>query len=49
MHQTEKANQWHFGMKLLLDMIHNVCFTAANVHDSQQIGGLCGNEYLRQR
>ena len=41
MHQTQKGNQWYFGMKghIGVDsqtkLIHSVAATAANVHDSQ--------------
>jgi len=39
MHQTKKANQWYFGMKVHAGvdkdsgLIHSVVVTAANVHD----------------
>ncbi len=39
MHQTNKGNQWYFGMKVHLGvdkdsgLIHSVVTTAANVHD----------------
>ena len=40
MHQTEKGNEWHFGMKAHIGVdsrtkiIHSVAASAANVHDS---------------
>ena len=46
MHQVEKGNQWHFGMKALFcvdsleKIIHTVVATPANVLDSQAIGQL---------
>jgi IS5 family transposase len=42
MHQTEKGNQWHFGMKAHIGvdsdsgLVHAVIGTAANVHDVTQ-------------
>jgi IS5 family transposase len=39
MHQTKKGNQWHFGMKLHIEVdsetgvMHSMTTTAANVHD----------------
>lgn len=42
MGSTKKGNQWQFGAKLHVGVdsqtkvIHSVCVTAANVHDSQQ-------------
>ena len=39
MHQTEKGNEWHFGMKMhigtgaQLGLTHSFTTTAANVHD----------------
>ena len=39
MHQTKKGNQWHFGMKVHIDvdaesgLVHTVIGTAANVND----------------
>ena len=51
MRQTYKAGQWYFGMKAHIGMdsatglIHSVSVTAANEHDSQQLGNLLyGNE-----
>jgi IS5 family transposase len=41
MHQTQKGNQWYFGMKAHVGvdsntkLIHSVAATPANVHDSQ--------------
>ena len=46
MHQTRKGKQWYFGMKLHIGadaksgLIHSVCSTAANVHDSQVLPDL---------
>ena len=46
MHQTFKAGQWYFGMKAHIGvdsatgLIHSASVTAANVHDSQQLGNL---------
>jgi IS5 family transposase len=46
MHQTEKGNQWYFGMKAHIGVdsktkiIHSVAATAANVHDSQVLEDL---------
>jgi IS5 family transposase len=51
MHQTQKGNQWYFGMKVHIGvdsrsgLIHSASITAANVHDSQQLPNLLhGNE-----
>ena len=51
MHQTFKAGQWYFGMKAHIGvdsatgLIHSASVTAANEHDSQQLGNLLhGNE-----
>ena len=51
MHQTFKAAQWYFGMKAHIGvdsatgLIHSASVTAANEHDSQQLGNLVhGNE-----
>jgi len=51
MHQTFKAGQWYFGMKAHIGvdsatgLIHSASVTAANEHDSQQLGNLVhGNE-----
>jgi transposase, IS5 family len=46
MHQTYKAGQWYFGMKAHIGvdsatgLIHSASVTAANEHDSQQLGNL---------
>lgn len=46
MHQTSKAKQWSFGMKVNVGvasktkLIHSVSATTANVHDSQVLGDL---------
>jgi transposase, IS5 family len=46
MHQTYKAGQWYFGMKAHIGvdsatgLIHSASVTAANGHDSQQLGNL---------
>ena len=46
MHQSEKGNQWYFGMKLHIGadsrsgLVHSVGVTAANVHDSQELPNL---------
>ena len=46
MHQTFKAGQWYFGMKTHIGvdsatgLIHSASVTAANEHDSQQLGNL---------
>jgi transposase, IS5 family len=46
MHQTKKANQWHFGMKAHIGvdaesgLVHTVIGTAANVNDVTQGNGL---------
>lgn len=51
MHSTQKAGHWHFGMKAHIGvdsasgLIHSASVTAANEHDSQQLGNLLhGNE-----
>lgn len=42
MHQTRKANEWHFGMKCHIGvdadsgLVHTVVGTAANVNDVTQ-------------
>lgn len=39
MHQTQKGNQWHFGMKMHIGvddsvgLVHSVETTSANIHD----------------
>ena len=46
MHQTEKGNQWHFGMKAHIGvdadsgLVHTVIGTAANVNDVTHAAGL---------
>ena len=51
MHQTKKANHWHFGMKVHIGvdaqsgLVHSVIGTAANVNDVTQASALLhGNE-----
>jgi IS5 family transposase len=51
----KKSNQWHFGMKLHVDLdskagiIHSMAITPANVHDSQKLGELLHGEERRVR
>ena len=46
MHQSRKANQWHFGMKLHIGvdsasgLVHSASVTAGNVHDSNELPNL---------
>ena len=46
MHSTQKAGHWHFGMKAHIGvdsatgLIHSASVTAANEHDSKQLGNL---------
>lgn len=46
MHSTQKGGHWHFGMKAHIGvdsasgLIHSASVTAANEHDSQQLGNL---------
>lgn len=45
MHQTKKGKDWHFGMKAHVGtdrrgIVHTLTTTAANVHDSTQMGKL---------
>ena len=46
MHQTQKGNQWHFGMKAHIGadadsgLVHTVTTTAANAHDVTQAAAL---------
>ena len=53
MHQTKKGNEWHFGMKVHIGvdsrsgLIHSTSITAANVHDSQQLGSLLHGQETR--
>src|SRR5690606_30592296 len=35
--QTKKGNQWHFGMKAHIGVVHHVECTAANVADVTQV------------
>ena len=50
MHQTQKGNQWHFGMKAHIGvdadsgLVHTVIGTAANVNDVTQGHGLLHGE-----
>lgn len=50
MHQTQKGNQWHFGMKAHIGvdadsgLVHSVIGTAANVNDVTQGHGLLHGE-----
>ena len=50
MHQTEKGNQWHFGMKAYIGvdaesgLVHSVIGKAANVHDVTQASALLHGE-----
>lgn len=49
MHQTQKGNQWHFGMKAHIGadadsgLVHTVTTTAANAHDVTQARELAKN------
>ena len=53
MHQTKKGGQWHFGMKAHIGvdsastLIHSASVTAANVHDSRQLGNLLHGQETR--
>ena len=53
MKQTKKGNQWHFGMKVHIGvdsasgLVHSASVTAANVHDSQQLGQLLHGQETR--
>jgi IS5 family transposase len=53
MHQTNKGNQWYFGMKAHIGvdsrsrLIHSAAATAANVHDSQLQGDLLHGDETR--
>ena len=46
MHQTQKGNQWHFGMKAHMNvnadsgLVQKVLGTAANAHDIAQASEL---------
>lgn len=50
MHQTQKGNQWHFGMKAHIGvdadsgLVHTVVGTAANTHDVTQAHALVHGE-----
>jgi IS5 family transposase len=50
MHQTQKGNQWHFGMKAHIGvdaqsgLVHTMVATAANVSDVTQAGALLHGE-----
>ncbi len=50
MHQTQKGNQWHFGMKAHIGvdadsgLVHTVVGTAANAHDATQASALLHGE-----
>ena len=54
MRQTEKGNQWYFGMKghfrveSRTKLIHSVAATGANVHDSQVLPALLHGEETRE-
>ena len=47
MHQTQKGNQWHFGMKVHIgvdsrsSLVHHASITAAQVHDSSNCPTCC--------
>lgn len=53
MHQTQKGNQWHFGMKVHIGvdsrsgLVHHASITAAHVHDSQQLPNLLHGQETR--
>ena len=53
MHQTQKGNQWYFGMKAHIGvdsqakLVHSVVATAANVHDSQVLPELLHGKETR--
>ena len=53
MHQTKKGGQWYFGMKAHIGvdsastLIHSASVTAANAHDSQQLGNLLHGQETR--
>ena len=53
MHQTNKGNQWHFGMKVHIGvdsasgLVHHASVTAANMHDSQQLPNLLHGQETR--
>ena len=53
MHQTQKGNQWYFGMKAHIGvdsktkLIHSIAATPANVHDSQVLPELLHGDETR--
>ena len=53
MHSTSKGGHWHFGMKAHIGadsasgIVHSASVTAANEHDSQQLGNLLHGEETR--
>jgi IS5 family transposase len=53
MHQTQKGNQWYFGMKAHIGvdsasgLVHSASVTAANVHDNQQLSKLLHGQETR--
>jgi transposase, IS5 family len=53
MHSTSKGGHWHFGMKAHIGadsasgIVHSASITAANVHDSQQLGNLLHGDETR--
>jgi IS5 family transposase len=53
MHQTQKGNQWHFGMKAHIgaddqsNLVHTVTSTATNVSDVSQTATLMRGEERR--
>jgi transposase, IS5 family len=53
MHSTRKGGHWHFGMKAHIGadsasgIVHSASVTAANVHDSQQLGNLLHGDETR--
>jgi transposase, IS5 family len=53
MHSTSKGGHWHFGMKAHIGadsasgIVHSASVTAANVHDSQQLGNLLHGDETR--
>jgi len=50
MHQTQKGNQWHFGMKAHIGvdartgLTHSLSTTAANIHDLNETANLLHGE-----
>jgi len=53
MHQTRKGKQWHHGFKAHIGvdsasgLVHSASVTAANVHDSQELGNLLHGQEAR--